>query len=398
MTRKEISRYGLIEQVENQRVRQMDAAEMLGISDRHFRRLLKAYREEGPSGLLSKKRGKASNRKTPEKLRQRAIGLIKKNYQGFGPSLATEKLRERHKIKVSNETVRKWMIEEGFWKARKQKKLKVYQRRNRRSKEGELIQIDGSAHDWFEGRRGKCCLLGFIDDATSKIMHLKFVEVESTRGYLQSLREYIEKYGKPECCYSDRHSIFRINQIEEGYKKKGITQFGRALKELDIELICANTPQAKGRIERLFNTLQDRLVKELRLEGISSIEGGNKYLTKYMEKHNKKFGVEAEKKENGHRKVGTDEDLGKTLCYKEERIISKNLEISYGGRVIQIQEEKEVNRLRRSKATVIEELDGTVHIQHQGRELKYKELLVRDHQGRILDRKGITLGKRRKIA
>lgn len=164
MTRKEIARCGLIEQVEKQKVSQVDAAEMLGISDRHFRRLLKTYRENGAEGLLSKKRGKPSNRKTSEKTRQKIIGIIKKNYEGFGPSLATEKLKERHKIKISNETVRKWMIEEGLWKARKQKKLKVYQRRNRRSKEGELIQIDGSPHDWFEGRRAKCCLLGFIDD------------------------------------------------------------------------------------------------------------------------------------------------------------------------------------------------------------------------------------------
>ena len=395
MTRKEINRCGLMEQVKNHRIRQMDAAEMLGVSDRHFRRLLKAYRENGEEGLLSKKRGKPSNRRTPEKIRQKVIKLIKKDYQGFGPSLATEKLKEKHKIQISNETVRKWMIEEGVWKARKQKKLKVYQRRNRRSKEGELIQIDGSPHDWFEGRREKCCLLGFIDDATSKIMHLKFVEVESTRGYLESFKEYIGKHGKPKCCYSDRHNIFRINQMEEGNQKKGITQLGRALKELDIELICANSPQAKGRIERLFSTLQDRLVKELRLEGISRIEEGNSYLPKYIEKHNKKFAIEAERKENAHRKVRGEEELEKTLCYKEERTISKNLELSYGGRIIQIQEEKEVNRLRRSKVTVVEELDGTVHIQYQGRELKYKELLVKDRQGRILDRKGVTLGKRK---
>lgn len=395
MTKKEIGRCGLMEQVENHRIKQMHAAEMLGISDRHFRRLLKAYREEGAESLCSKKRGKPSNRKTPEKIRQRVIELIKKDYQGFGPSLVTEKLLERNKIKVSHETVRKWMMEEGLWKARKKKTLKVYQRRNRRSREGELIQIDGSPHDWFEGRREKCCLLGFIDDATSKIKHLKFVEVESTRGYLESFKEYIEKHGKPESCYSDRHSIFRINQKEQGYKKKGITQLGRALKDLDIELICANSPQAKGRIERLFNTLQDRLVKELRLEGISSIEEANKYVLKYIEEHNKKFAVEAESKDNAHKKAT--EDLEKVLCYKEERTISKNLEISYGGRVIQIQEEKEVNRLRQSKAMVVEKLDGTVHIEYQGRELKYKELLVRDQQGRVMDRKGVSL-ERRKIA
>ena len=274
MTKKELNRCGLIEQVEKQMVSQMKASEMLGISDRHFRRLLKAYREEGVNGLLSKKRGKQSNRKIPEKIREETISHLKNRYQGFGPSFATEKLKEDYGVRVSVETVRKWMIEEGLWKAKKQKQIRLHQRRQRRSREGELIQIDGSPHDWFEGRRKKCCLLGFIDDATSKIMHLKFTEAETTAGYLGSFKEYIEKHGKPECCYSDRHNIFRINQIEEGYKKKGITQLGRALKELDIELICANSPQAKGIIERLFNTLQDRLVKELRLEGISSIEEG----------------------------------------------------------------------------------------------------------------------------
>ena len=193
MTRKELKKYGLIQQIEEKKISQMKAAEMLGISDRHFRRLLKAYRERGVNGLLSKRRGKPSNRRTPEKVREQVVNVLKEKYEGFGPTLATEKLEENHQIKVSIETVRKWMIEEELWKARKQRKIQVHQSRSRRGKEGELIQIDGSPHDWFEGKRDKCCLLGFIDDATSKIMHLKFTEVETTAGYLESFKRVHKK-------------------------------------------------------------------------------------------------------------------------------------------------------------------------------------------------------------
>ena len=389
MTKKELDRYALIEQAKEKRIRQVNAAEMLGISDRHFRRLLKAYRKEGASGLLSKRRGKPSNNLKPEKERKKALRLIKEKYEGFGPTLAREKLVERHKMKVSIETVRKWMIEEGLWEARKQRKVKIYQSRARRERAGELVQIDGSPHDWFEGRREKCCLLGFIDDATSRIMHLKFVEVETTQGYLEGVKEYIEAHGKPERLYSDRHNIFRINSKEDGYRKKGVTQLGRALKELNIELICANSPQAKGRVERLFNTLQDRLVKEMRLEGISTIEEGNKYLPKYVKKHNRKFAVEAAKPEDRHREVEKETLLDEILCYKTERTVSKNLEVSYEGKIIQIETDKQTNRLRRAKVMIVEKLDGELKVKYQGKELKYKELLVKDRQGRILDRKRV---------
>jgi len=389
MTKKELERYALIDQVIQRRVSQVNTAEMLGISDRHFRRLLKAYREEGASGLLSKRRGKPSNNRKPEKEKNKAIKLIKEKYEGFGPTLAREKLVEKHKMKVATETVRKWMIEEGLWKARKQRQPKIHQSRARREREGELVQIDGSPHDWFEGRRGKCCLLGFIDDATSKVMHLKFIEVETTRGYLEGVKEYIEKHGKPERFYSDKHNIFRINSKEDGYRKKGITQLGRALKELNIELICANSPQAKGRVERLFNTLQDRLVKELRLEGISTIKEANDYLPKYIKIHNHKFAVEPVRPEDTHKKIEEREILGEILCYKTERTVSKNLEISYEGRILQIETDKQTNRLRRAKVMVIEKLDGVLKIEYQGKDLNYKELLVRSHQGEILDRKRV---------
>lgn len=386
MSKKELSRYTALQQVLEKRMKQVNAAEMLGISDRHFRRLLKAYKEQGAAGLLSKKRGKPSNRRLPEKLKAKTLKLMKIKYEGFGPTLGSEKLKEHEEITISKETLRQWMIEEGLWKERKLKKPKLHQSRNRRTREGELIQMDGSPHDWFEGRRDKCCLLGFIDDATSKIMHLRFEEVESTRGYLKSFEEYIKKHGKPISCYSDRHSIFRITRKEEGYIQKNITQLGRALKELDIELICANSPQAKGRIERLFNTLQDRLVKELRLNKITSLEEANKYLPQYIEKHNKQFAVAAEQEENAHRK--TEEDLKKILCWKTEKTITKNLEICHGGKILQIQEEP-TRTMQKSKATVIETLDGEIKIIYKEKELKYRELETMSRQGRIEDKKGL---------
>ena len=390
MSKKEFSRHTAIDRVLEKRMKQREAADLLGVSERHFRRLLKRYREQGEQGLISQKRGKPSNRRLPEKMKKKALRLMKTKYEGFGPKLGKEKLEANEKINISKETLRQWMAEEGLWEIRSSKKRKVYQSRTRRAREGELIQMDGSPHDWFEGRRENCCLLGFIDDATSKIMHLQFEEAETTRGYLGGLKAYIEKHGKPQSCYSDRHSIFRINTKEDGYIQKNMTQLGRALKELDIELIYANSPQAKGRIERLFNTLQDRLVKEMRIKKINTIEAANKYLPKYIEEHNKQFAVEAQEKENAHREA--EEDLEEILCWKSERQITKNLEVCYEGKILQIKE-KPTREMIKSKAQVVETLEGRLQIVHQGKSLKYEELDLVHKQGKVKDKK--SLGGRR---
>ena len=389
VSKKACRRYGIIEQVEARRMTQMKAAEVLGMTDRHFRRLLKAYRQHGAAGLASKKGGKPSYNRLPDQLKTKVVRIVKKDLEGFGPTLAREKLIECYGIKVAVETLRKWIIEAGLWKPRKSKDKRVYQSRNRRNSLGELIQIDGSPHDWFEGRRDKCCLLGFIDDATSSVMHLKFVEAETTRDYLKAFQEYVEEHGRPEGCYSDRHSIFRINAKEDGYIQKGITQLGRALKELDIELICANSPQAKGRIERLFSTLQDRLVKELRLRKISTIEEANKYLPKYIKQHNKRFAVEAAQEGNKHRPLETDTALEEVLCFKTERKLTKNLELSYEGKILQIETDQPSYGLRGAQVTVKEQLDGKLIIDYRGRQLKHRELMVKSSQGKILDRKRV---------
>lgn len=251
--------------------------------------------------------------------------------------------------------------------------------------------MDGSPHAWFEDRADPCCLLGFIDDATSKIKHLKFVNVESTASYFTALQGYMRKHGKPNGYYSDRFSVFRVNNDKEGYRKAGLTQVGRALKELGVELICANSPQAKGRVERLFNTLQDRLVKEMRLKGISSIEAGNQYLEEYIEEHNRLFAVTANNPEDVHQPV-TVEDLERAFCYKEERQLSKNLEISYCGRILQIQAQAVSYALKGARVIVEETLARQIKIVYQGKALEYKELLVRDHQGQVKNRKEILIG------
>ena len=287
---------------------------------------------------------------------------------------------------ISVETTRQWIIKAGLWKLKQRKKLKIHQSRLRRSHRGELIQVDGSIHDWFEGRGLKCCLLGFIDDATSRIMYLKFVKSESTQSYFEAIKGYLNKNGKPKSFYTDRLNVFRVNNDKTGYKKSGLTQVGRALKELNITLICANSPQAKGRIERLFSTLQDRLVKEFRLNNISSIEEANAYIIKYIEKHNARFSIDPKEKEDLHEKV-TQEEISKALRYKEQRILSKNLEISYLGKILQIQVDRPTYAMRKATVEVIETLDRKIEIEYQGKKLKFKELLVKDRQGTIINKK-----------
>ncbi|EKL1616646.1 ISNCY family transposase, partial [Salmonella enterica] len=278
MSDKELNRINVIQAVIDKRMRRRDAAHQLNLTERQVQRLMNRYRESGVSGLASLRRGQPGNHRIPESLKLRALALLREKYSDFGPTLAAEKLSERHDISLSVETLRNWMIADGLWIPYSRRKPRVYQPRYRRDCLGELIQIDGSPHDWFEGRAPKCCLLVFVDDATGRIMHLRFGETESAFDYMLATREYIEKHGKPLAFYSDKHGIFRVNHA--GGSKSG-TQFGRVLHDIGVELICANSPQAKGRVERANKTLQDRLIKEMRLNTISSIEEANVWLEKF---------------------------------------------------------------------------------------------------------------------
>src|SRR5215203_871945 len=289
MSDKELERMQVLRDLSTKQITVSEAAGLMRLTRRQVFRLAKRYRQDGPPGLVSRRRGRPSNRSHPAAVRTEALALIKANYADFGPTLAAEKLAECHDLRLGVETLRQWMRADGIWKDRQQRLPRVYQPRYRRASLGELIQIDGSEHWWFEDRGPQCTLLAFVDDATSRIMHAGFVATESTFDYFRATRAYLERYGKPVAFYSDKHAIFRVNS-KEAQGGDGMTQFGRALDELTIEIICANAPQSKGRVERCFGTLKDRLVKELRLAGIDTPEAGNAFLPGLLEEQNEGTG------------------------------------------------------------------------------------------------------------
>ncbi len=265
MSQKELHRLEVVQKTRDRRLSVVQAAEVLDLSRSQVHRLLQAYDRSGEAGLVSKKRSRPSNRRHSKDFRNAALDLIRERYPDFGPTLAREKLIELHQISVAKETLRQWMTEAGIWISRRERKKRVFQPRGRRDCLGELVQIDGSHHWWFENRGPKCALLVYIDDATGKLLHLRFAGSENTFDYLHATKAYLQQWGKPLAFYSDKHGVFRPVHASEKDRTSGLTQFGRALYELNIDIICANTPQAKGRVERANQTLQDRLVKELRL-------------------------------------------------------------------------------------------------------------------------------------
>ena len=283
MSKKELSRVEVLQRLCDKRLKQADAARILNLSIRHIKRLLRTYRKQGASGLVSKRRGKPGNHHLPDKTKDQALKLILTRYSDFGPTLAHEKLVELHHLKLSVESVRQLMIRAGIWKPKRARAARIHHLRERRSCLGELVQIDGSPHDWFEGRASRCTLLVFIDDATGRLMLLRFVAAETTFSYFDAVDRYLRLHGKPLAFYSDKFSVFRAVR-RDAFSEDSITQFGRAMSELEIKIICANTPQVKGRVERANQTLQDRLIKEMRLRSISSIEEANCYVGEFIEK------------------------------------------------------------------------------------------------------------------
>ncbi len=281
MAMHEVDRLKAIQAVSERRLKPGQAADRLALSIRQIERLVSRYAAAGVAGLVSGKRGKPSNHQLAPNKAQRALGLIRERYPDFGPTLASEKLREAHGLELAVETVRGLMTAAGLWVPRKDRPARVYQPRNRRACLGELIQIDGSDHRWFEGRALACTLLVFIDDATGKLMTLDFTQTESTFSYFEALGKYLAAYGKPVSFYSDKFSGFYVKN-RASTAGKGVTQFGRALYELNIEAFCANTSQAKGRVERANLTLQDRLVKELRLRGINTKDAASAYAPSFI--------------------------------------------------------------------------------------------------------------------
>jgi hypothetical protein len=370
MKNTELQQLHIIRKVLDKRMTQQEAAELLDMSSRQIRRKQKRVREEGSEGIIHRKRGKPSSNRKPEKDKQKVIKLYREKYWDFGPTFASEKIFELDEIELSRETLRQWLLDSGDWK-RCRKGRKHRQWRDRRPRYGELVQADGSHHDWFEGRAEKCVLMGYIDDATSRT-YARFYEYEGTKPAMDSFKKYIEKNGIPQSIYMDRHPTYKSTKkptIEEQLaNKKAMSQFERAVEELGVRFIHAQSAPAKGRIERLFKTFQDRLIKELRLAGVSSIEEGNKFLEVYSPKHNEKFGVEAKDPVDLHRPAG-DMDLDSVLCIKEKRVLRNDYTVLYGSEFYQI-----LDRTTAKKVIVEEHVSGKVFISYNGNKLRYKKI------------------------
>jgi transposase len=370
MTMREADRVKTIQAVVDRMLRVGQAAQRLGISRRQVERLVRRYAAEGAAGLVSRKRGRPSNHQLAPGTAERAIALIRERYADFGPTLASEKLLECHGLAVGKDTVRVLMMAAGLWIPRKQRAAKLHQPRNRRACLGELIQIDGSDHAWFEERAAACTLLVFIDDATSRLMQLRFVPTESSFAYFEASRGYLEAHGKPVAFYSDKASIFRpVTKPEFG--ERGMTQFGRALYELNIDIMCANTSQAKGRVERANLTLQDRLVKELRLRNISTLEAANAFAPHFIADFNGRFAKPPRRDFNAHRPLRAEEDLDLIFTWREQRKVSRSLTLNYAREIYMLADTAGNRRLIQRFIDVYEYPDGRIEVRADGRALPH---------------------------
>ena len=394
MSVKEVNRISILEQLKRKAMKQKRASFILGVSVRQVRRLLKAYRRDGAKALVHKLRGIPSNNTADPTVLDAAIATIKERYHDFSVTLAHEKLTEHHGFPYSRETLRSCMMAAGIWKPARQPTPVIHELRPRRASEGELIQVDGSPHQWFEGRGPSCTLLVYIDDATGKLLHLEFATSETTNAYFGATRAYLETHGKPLAFYLDRHGVFRVNttkalsaRVEDS---NGKTQFGRAMDELGIELIFANSPEAKGRVEKVNQTLQDRLVKELRLRGINTMEEANLFLPTFLDAFNWKFAVVPKSTVNLHRPLTSKDTLEDILVQKHQRRLSKQLTLSYENRIYQIVTDRPTYAMRHAVVTVQEDAGGPVTIRYKGRMLSYR-IIERHPKSEIVDSKHINM-------
>lgn len=390
MSEKELDRVTVLSQLNTKLITHKKASELLKLSVRQTQRLSNKLKSEGPHALISSKRGVPSNRCISSDIRTEAFRLIDLHYYDYGPTLISEKLSERHNINVSKETIRQWLISSGRRKSKEVKKKVVRQLRARRPCFGELIQIDGSIHDWFEGRGETCTLLVFIDDSTSRVVNLLMVPSETTLGYFAAIKEYLLSYGKPRAIYTDKHVVFKVN-TPGGKQTNGLTQFGRALKELDIEAIFAHSPEAKGRVERANNTLQDRLVKDFRFYNISNITDANRYLKDYMKFYNDKFSVEPMSNIDLHRPLTKRETLliNKTLSITKTRRVTRHLIIKHNNVSLQLTNVGKGHKYKGKKVTIHENFDGTMSIYYQNKQLEFSIYGQAAYKPRFANRKDI---------
>ena len=375
MSAKERDRLQVVGQVRRSELTQREGAGLLGISERQLRRSVRRYGAQGDAGLVHRGRGRPSNRRVPASLREQAVDALKTRYEGFGPTLAAEKLAEYEGLAVSHETVRQWMIEEELWEPRRSK-TKHRRKRPRRSCFGELVQMDTSEHDWFEGRgEREPVLINMIDDATGQV-YMRFHDNDSTETNMRLLHGYIRRFGRPSALYADKASHFKVNRpanLEEQLAgREAETQIGRALRELGIEYIPAHSPQAKGRVERSFSTAQDRLVKELRLRGLRTIEEANEYLEReFIPDYNRRFGVQPASAADAHRPA-KGYDLDALFSHQETRVVQNDYTISYYGARYQLHPGAVQPGLRKGKVTVQVRLDGTLRVWFRGEYLAFE--------------------------
>ena len=389
MSQKEVKKAQVLELLKDKKISQEEAAKRLDITTRQVRRLSKRYRAAGMDGLISKKRGSASNRRLDDTIRTTAINLIGTHYRDFGPTLACEKLVELHDLQVSIETTRQLMIGAGYWHPKKGGTICAHPMRERRARFGELIQIDGSPHDWFEGRGEYCTLLVFIDDATGRLTQLRFAPTETTLGYMRVLHDHILAHGVPVALYSDKHSIFRINAKEADPEAE--TQFSRAARELGIECIHAHSPQAKGRVERANQTLQDRLIKEMRLVGINNMDEANAWLPGYIKDFNKRFAVAPKDASDAHiAYAGTPIDLVRILSVQVTKTLSKNLSCQHENQLLQAATTGTGLGLRGAKVTIHEHFDGNHELLWKKRKLTFSMMNKPQRQSAVADGKSVN--------
>jgi hypothetical protein len=380
MSRKERSRLEVFARVRDGEITVVKAADLLSISTRQAFRLNRRYQEKGDEGLVHGLRGRVGNRRGKDSLRQAVLKLYREKYGDFGPTLAAEHLALGGR-EVDHETLRRWLLAEGLW-SRHRGRSKHRSRRERRDCLGEMVQMDGSHHDWFEGRRSWCVLMVMIDDATGRTF-ARFFEGETTCAAFEVFGAYARKHGLPRSLYVDRDSIYRSDRqgtVEEELRAASpLTQFGRAMKRLEVELILANSPQAKGRVERMNGTLQDRLVKAMRLAGIRDIVSANRFLTeKFLAGLNRKFCVKAKSQTDLHRTLQTGVRLEEVLCFEESRVVQKDWCVAWRNRIFQLDHRHESLALAGRKVTVREKLDQSIQLlSQQGHKLHWRELSQR---------------------
>ena len=366
----EFARLHVIKKVVAGEVKQIEASELLGLSDRQVRRLVRRVEREGDGGVIHRSCGRASNRAYPEGLRRKVIGLYEKKYGDFGPTFFVEKLWEREGIEVGTQTVRNWLLAAGLWsQVRRSRRHRQWRERKRYF--GEMIQMDGSHHDWLEGRGDGLVLMAYIDDATGRVM-ARFYDYEGTLPAMDSFRRYVRRRGLPMSIYLDKHTTYKATgkpTLEDRLAgRRPQSQFERAMRELGVEVIHAHSPQAKGRIERLFRTFQDRLVKEMRLDGIGSKDDANRFLGKYLAVHNKRRSQEAIGDVHRPRPEGV--DLGRVLCIRTRRRVRNDGTVVHQKTLYQLLES-----IRPPHVFVEERLDGRLYMTYRRERLKYRKLV-----------------------